>query len=152
MKRMIFVFTMMLSSSLSFGQLIPKGFRILTINDVDSALVILQKATTQQKVMPVFSEVTKEYFAQTWQVGKRNALTMTSRTIELPHKTYYEYITKMYVRGGWKINILNSTTSPDHLTITNKDLAEQAFAALLCLIKNSGNKNYEVILKSLESK
>jgi len=151
MKKLLLLCTVLITT-FSYGQGIPKEFNLLKINDVDSALIILTKAAKLQVNVPVFIEVTKEYFAQTRQVGKGNAMTWSKRTVEVPKTTYYEYITVIYVRKGWTIHIQNSVTVGDNLTIKNKELAEETFAALLCLIKDSGNKNYEAILKSFDPK
>jgi len=149
MKKLFFLFAILIST-ISYGQLIPKEFTIRTINDVDSALTILTKATKQQPKMPVFVEVTKEYIAQTRQVGKGSAMTWSKRTVEIPNSTYYENITKVYVRKGWVLNFLSTTTGTrDHILVKDKKMAEDAFAALLCLIKNSGNVNYEKIVAEI---
>lgn len=151
MKKILFLFAILIST-ISYGQLIPKDFTLRNINDIDSAIVILKKVARLQVNVPVSIDVTKEYFAQTRQVGKRvSGLSRETRTVEIPKTTYYEYIGKIYVKKGWTIHIQNSVTAGDNLTIKNKELAEQAFAAILCLIKNSGNKNYDKIIAEISA-
>ena len=151
MKKLFFLCAILMST-LSFGQLVPKNFTVRTINDVDSAITILTKATKMQLKAPIAIEVTKEYFAQTRQVGKVSGWSWTGRTVEVPVTTYYEYITRISVKKGWIIQIQNSVNDGDQFEIKSKEIAEQAFAALLCLIKNSGNKYYDQIMANALNK
>lgn len=138
MKKLFFLFAVLVST-ISYGQLNPKEFTIRTINDADSALVILTKAAKVQIEMPVDIEITKDFIAQTWQIGEMNARTIV-------FLTYYNEITKVNVKKDCKIFITNSKNVVDHLFFKDKIIAEQTFAALMCLIKNSGNKNYDEIM------
>lgn len=135
MKILLF-FWALLISTISYCQQ-PKE-----INNVDSALVILKNAATQQMEMPVDVEITKDYIAQTWQIGH-----MYARTII--YLTYYKDITKIEIKDGWKIFTTSSKNVVDHIFIKDKVLAEKTLASLMCLIKNSDNKNYELIIDSL---
>lgn len=150
MKKLYFLFAFLIST-VSYGQLIPKGFAVITINDVDSALVILSKAANQQRKMPASVEITKEYINQSKTIDRYNTFTMKSiRSGLIPNMIYYENITKVYVRKGWDIHFISSITAQkDLFVIFDKRMAEDAFAALMCLIKNSGNKHYENIISEI---
>lgn len=142
MKNFFFLISFILASSLSYGQLIPKDFNIRVINDVDSAITILNKSFKIQYHAPIAVDINKEYYDQTKEVGKLGAQGWGwgARTAEVHKATYYEYITKIYVRKQWIIYIENSVNKADQLIFKNKEVVEETISALLCLIKNSGNK------------
>lgn len=135
-----------------YGQNTQAKFNLLEINDVDSALVILTKSANQQyKKIPVSINVTKEYISQNREVKKVDWLwTLTARTTTITKMTYFENITNVYVHYGWEIEFYSSITGKaDSLVLKDRQMTEQALAALLCLIKNSGNKNYEKIIAEI---
>lgn len=137
---------------LVYGQNTQAKFNLLEINDVDSALVILTKSANQQyKKIPVSINVTKEYISQNREVKKVDWLwTLTARTATISKMTYFDIITNVYVHYGWEIEFFSSTTGKSDIVILkDKQMAEQALAALLCLIRNSGNKNYENIVTEI---
>lgn len=141
-----------LITTFSYGQDIQKEFNLLKINDVDSALVILTKSANQQiKKIPVSVNITREYISQNREVKKVDWLwTLTATTTTIPKMTYFDNITNVYVRFGWEIEFSSSITGKvDFLILKDKKMAEQTLAALLCLIKNSGNKNYEKIISEI---
>lgn len=146
MKKIILILTI-LYSSISYTQSVPKSFSIRTINDVDSAIAILTKASKIQLYPPIATDINNEYFDQTRQEGRVGASGWGwgARTIEFHRTNYYEFITQIYVRKGWTIYIKNSVNDGDKLIFKNKAIAEETIAAFLCLIKNSGNKYYQKI-------
>jgi len=138
----IFLLLSIFVSSLCYGELIPKNFKIRVINDVDSAIAILNKSFKIQYYAPRAVDINSEFFDQTTDVGKIGAhgWGWGVRTAEQHKATYYEYITKIYVRKKWIIYIENSVNKADQLIFKNKAVAEETISALLCLIKNSGNR------------
>jgi len=145
MKKLFFLCAI-LTSTLSFGQ-VPEGFNVININDADSALVLFTKAAKQQSERPAIVDVTKDYIAQTRESGKRNLMTMNSRTVVVPKTIYYENITKVVVGKGWKIIFFSSITKvSDRIVVKDKEMAEKAYAALLCLIRNSSGNHYDLII------
>lgn len=154
MKKLLFLCAILIST-LSYGQLIPKGFNIKTINDVDSALVFLSKAINQQHIkIPIKTEVTIDYILQTRQKGKVGGLTLGTRTLDIQKLLYYESITKVYIKyyrqNGWEVHFSSESIGlADYIIFKDKVMAETAFAALLCLIRNSGNENYKKIIAEI---
>lgn len=121
--------------NISFCQ-IPDGFKVVTINDVDSALYILAKAARSQPKTPTSIDVTKNYISQERAGKKMNALTGNVRTTTTAKANYFENITKVVVTKGWRIHFSSSITrTSDFIDIKNKELAEMTYAALLCLLK-----------------
>lgn len=145
MKKLLFLF-FILMSNISFGQL-PEGFNVLTINDTDSALAIIVKTARQQPKTPSSIDITKEYISQDRAAKKMNALTGNVRTTSIAKSNYYENITRIRVSKGWRIFFESSITKTnDYIDIRDQEMAEKAYAALLCLIKNSSNNHYDLII------
>ena len=132
--------------NISFCQ-VPDGFNVATINDVDSALYILTKAARSQPKTPTSIDVTKNYISQERAGKKINALTGNVRTTTTAKANYFENITKVVVSKGWRIHFSSSITrTSDFIDIKNKELAEMTYAALLCLIRNSADNHYDIIV------
>lgn len=149
MKHLITIILIFFSVSM-FSQ-VPKDFNVRVIDNVDSALFLLTKAARQQhKKVPFSVDVTKEYFSQSREKVKGNVLTGHQDKFQVPKVLYYESITRVhiYVRNGWEIYITSKTMGvEDYILLKDKKTAENAYSALLCLIKNSGNSNYDNIVK-----
>lgn len=132
--------------NISFCQ-VPDGFNVVTINDVDSALYILTKAARSQTKTPTSIDVTKNYISQERAGKKINALTGNVRTTTTAKANYFENITKVVVSKGWRIHFSSSITrTSDFIDIKDKELAEMTYAALLCLIRNSADNHYDIIV------
>lgn len=146
MKNLLLFFAIIFSTNM-FCQ-VPDDFNIITVNDVDSAVVLLSKAAKQQyKKIPIKIEITKDYISQNRQVGKGNMMTWDKRTVEVPKLSYFETITKVYVKKGWEIHFQSKTTGiGDYIIVKDKKTAESVYSALICLIKFSGNTNFDSIV------
>lgn len=145
MKKLL-LFVSLFVFNISYSQ-VPEDFKVLTINDVDSALFILTKAARSQPKTPTNVDVTKNYISQERAGKKTNALTGNVRTTTTAKANYYENITRVVVTKGWRIYFYSSITrTNDFIDIKNKELAEMTYAALLCLIKNSSNNHYDIIV------
>jgi hypothetical protein len=143
--RIKFLFIALFVSVTVFCQ-IPEDFRILKFENADSSLVVLNRIARQQyKPVPIYIQITMEYIAQNRIQKKFNAWTGNVRCEEKAHSVYYENISNITVKklSVWKIYFKSDVTGQSDLFILNdKEMAEEAYAALLCLIRNSGNKNF----------
>jgi len=117
----------------SYSQHVPKEFSANKITDIDSALGILNNALINQTRKPVDVEINKDYIAQIRQFGKKEIRTVV-------YLTYYYDIINVDIDKHWVICITNSKNVKNRIYINDKILAEKSYAALLCLIENSGNK------------
>lgn len=132
--------------NISFCQ-VPDGFNVVTINDVDSAIYFLTKAARSQPHAPMAVDITKDYISQQRGGKKMNLLTGNARTTTIVKANYYENITRVNVARAWSIHLYSSITETgDYIVIKNKEMAEKAYAALLCLIRNSENSHYDTII------
>lgn len=107
-------------------------------NNLDSAIMMLTKAVRQQYKIPTVIDINKEYITQSR--GKTSVIRFMSNDESRALNMYYENITKVLVQGGWIIHFESEITGKkDYFAIKNKEIAQQAFSALVFLIKNSGN-------------
>lgn len=139
---------LILAFNTSYGQ-IPEDFRVYTMNNLDSALFIITKSARTQPKAPTAIDATKDYISQQRAGKKMNALSGSVRTVTSSKTVYYENIDRIKVSKGWRIHFFSTTTKTvDFIEVKNKEMAEQALAALLCLIKHSNSENYELIMKT----
>lgn len=145
MKKFLLIISLFVFN-ISYSQ-VPEEFKVITINDVDSALYILTKAARSQPKTPTSIDVTKNYISQERAGKKMNAFTGNVRTTTTARANYFENITKIIVTKGWRIHFFSSITrTNDFIDIKNKELAEMTYAALLCLIRNSAGNHYDIII------
>jgi len=153
--RRILILVSLLFSVVSYGQL-PNDFRVLYFADVDTSVLILSKMVKQQKNPPISVEVNNESITQ----NRTKATVAISLSVIIPdnlsHYTsqtsiFYENITSVEVeeRANWRISYKSKVTKQsDVIVLNDKEMAEKAYAALLCLIRHSGSKYYDEILKT----
>jgi hypothetical protein len=144
MKNTILILSLILTIN-SYSQ-VPDHFKVLQYNDIDSSLSLLKKIARQQyKPVPFFIDITMEYIAQDRTERKLDPLTMDIRFEISTSAIYYENITSVIVKDltVWKIYFKSKITGQSDLFILkDKEMAEKAYAALICLIKNSGNTRF----------
>ncbi len=148
MKKLFFLCAILIST-LSYGQ-VPDDFNVLYYENADSSLLILSKMAKQQKNPPISVDVAKESISQSRNKASISGLSNLDLSRYVSQiSIYFENITDVEVTEGsnWRITYSSKITKQsDIILLHNKEMAEQAFAALLCLIKSSGNKNYDQIM------
>lgn len=145
----LLIFISLFFSVVTYGQL-PKDFRVQYYEDADSAVLVLRKITRQQLNPPSFVEVDKESITQVRNDG--GGVIIGGILVDNPSKQstmYYENITdiKVIKSRNWKISYKSKITKQSEVIfLGDREMAEKAYAALICLIRVSGNKHYENIL------
>jgi hypothetical protein len=150
MKNLIFVIFILLST-ISYGQL-PKDFRVLYFEDADSSVLLLRKIARQQLNPPSLVEVDKECITQVRNDG--GAVAIGGIIVDNSNSTkqttvYFDNITEITVvhSRNWKIHYKSKITNQSEVIfLRDREMAEKAYASLICLIRVSGNKHYEKIL------
>jgi len=149
--KIILIFISLFFSLISYGQL-PKDFRVLYYEDADSSVLILRKIARQQLNPPSFVEVDKESITQVRNDGGAVAIggIIIDNSNSIKQTTvYFENITEISVMHSrnWKISYKSKITKQSEVIfLGDREMAEKAYASLICLIRVSGNKHYENIL------
>ena len=147
----ILLLTSLFFSVVSYGQL-PNDFKLLYFENADSSVLVLRKIARQQLNPPSLVEVDKESITQVRNDGGAVAVggIIIDNSNSTKHTTvYFENITEIRVihSRNWKISYKSKITKQSEVIfLRDREMAEKAYAALICLIRVSGNKHYENIL------
>lgn len=139
--------------SISYAQL-PNDFNVLYFDNADSSELVLRKIVKQQLNPPISIEVDKESITQRRQDGGAVAvggIIIDNSNTTIQKTIFYENITEIKVKKSryWRINYKSRITKQsDVILLRDKEMAEKAYAALICLIRVNGNKHYVDILKT----
>ena len=145
MKYLCFIATVLVCLNIN-GQ-IPDDFKVISCDSIVNPLETLKKITKQQyKPAPTFIEITNQYITQDRTHRKLNPITGNIRSETTKNAIYFENITDIEVKKltVWKIYFKSKTTGQKDLIILNdKTMAEQAYSAMLCLMKAANNKVFK---------